>query len=74
MGIPADAGAIVSLETFSGNVDSDFPVTLESGRSRSGHESRFEFRVGKGGARIVAETFSGDIRIQRSTTTPDNRE
>ena len=73
MGMPADAGATVSLETFSGNVDSDFPVTLESGSTRSGHESRFEFRIGNGRSRIVAETFSGDIRIQRSTTR-DNRE
>lgn len=73
MGLPVDAGATVSLETFSGNVDSDFPVTLESGDTRNGHESRFEFRIGNGRSRIVAETFSGDIRIQRSTTR-DNRE
>lgn len=71
MGLPADAGATVSLETFSGNVDSDFPVTLESGNSRNGHESRFEFRIGNGRSRIVAETFSGDIRIQRGTTMTD---
>jgi hypothetical protein len=73
MGLPAEAGATVSLETFSGNVDSDFPVTLESGQTHSGHESKFEFRIGNGRSRIVAETFSGDIRIQRSTTR-DNRE
>ncbi|MEO7368145.1 MAG: DUF4097 family beta strand repeat-containing protein, partial [Gemmatimonadaceae bacterium] len=71
MGLPADAGATVSLETFSGNVDSDFPVTLESGNSRNGHESRFEFRIGHGRSRVVAETFSGDIRIQRGTTLTD---
>ncbi len=73
LGLPADAGATVTLQTFSGNVDSEFPVTLESGRSRMGHESKFEFRIGNGRTRIVAETFSGDIRIQRSTTS-DNRE
>ena len=73
MGLPPDAGATVSLETFSGNVDSDFPVTLESGNTRNGHESRFEFRIGNGRSRIVAETFSGDIRIQRGTT-PSTRE
>ncbi|MEO8194340.1 MAG: DUF4097 family beta strand repeat-containing protein [Gemmatimonadales bacterium] len=73
LGMPADAGATVSLQTFSGNVDSDFPVTLESGRQRMGHESKFEFRIGNGRSRIVAETFSGDIRIQRGTDR-DNRE
>jgi hypothetical protein len=68
LGLPADAGATLSLETFSGNVDSDFPVTLESGLSRMGHESKFELRIGNGRTRIVVETFSGDIRIQRGTT------
>jgi len=67
LAMPADAGATVGLETFSGNVDSDFPVTLESGSSRRGHESKFEFRIGNGRSRVVIETFSGDIRIQRGT-------
>jgi DUF4097 and DUF4098 domain-containing protein YvlB len=67
LGVPADAGATVNLQTFSGNVDSDFPVTLESGTTRMGHESRYEFRLGSGRSRIVLETFSGDIRIQRGT-------
>jgi DUF4097 and DUF4098 domain-containing protein YvlB len=73
LGMPADAGASVTMQTFSGNVDSDFPVTLESGRQRLGHESRMEFKVGNGRSRVVVETFSGDIKIQRSTTS-DNRE
>lgn len=67
LGFPPNAGANVSVETFSGSVDSDFPVTLEGARSRHGHESRFEFRIGDGRARIVLETFSGAIRIQRGT-------
>lgn len=71
LGLPANAGATVSLQTFSGNVDSDFPVTMEAGVSRMGHESRFEFRIGNGRTRIVTETFSGDIRIQRSTNSND---
>jgi len=71
--LPPSAGATVSLETFSGKVDSDFPVTLESRMARKGQEGRFEFRIGDGRARIVAETFSGDIRIQRGTSR-DNRE
>lgn len=73
LALPASAGATVSFETFSGKVDSDFPVTLESRASRRGQEGRFEFRIGDGRSRIVAETFSGDIRIQRGTSR-DNRE
>lgn len=68
LGIPADAGATMSLQTFSGNVDSDFPVTLETQVTRPSHESRLEFRIGNGRSRVVLETFSGDIRIQRGTS------
>jgi DUF4097 and DUF4098 domain-containing protein YvlB len=53
-----------SIETFSGDVDSDCPMTLmPSGNDRSHSGKRMEFRMGKGGARITAETFSGDVRI-----------
>jgi hypothetical protein len=69
LGIPANAGANVSLETFSGTVDSDFPVTMLSSRNRGDEgDNRFEFKVGNGKARVVAETFSGSIRIMRGTT------
>ena len=68
LGFPPNAGATVSVETFSGSVDSDFPVTLEGVRNQGhGHESKFEFRIGDGRARIVLETFSGAIRILRGT-------
>ncbi len=73
LGIPTTASASISLETFSGSVDSDFPVTMEGGRTQSGHESRFQFRIGDGRARITLETFSGNIVIQRGTNI-DNRE
>ena len=67
LAVPANASATVSLETFSGSVDSDFPVTLESGASRRAGESQFDFRIGDGKSRIVLETFNGNIRIQRGS-------
>ncbi|MEP6509926.1 MAG: DUF4097 family beta strand repeat-containing protein, partial [Gemmatimonadales bacterium] len=73
LGVPADIGATVSLETFSGNVDSDFPVTMGSGTNRIGRDSRFEFKIGNGRAHITLESFSGNIRIQRGTSR-DNQE
>jgi DUF4097 and DUF4098 domain-containing protein YvlB len=73
LAVPPDIGATVSLETFNGNVDSDFPVTLGSGTNRIGHDSKFEFKIGSGRARIILETFSGNIRIQRGTVR-DNQE
>ena len=68
LAVPTNAGATVSLETFSGAVDSDFPVTLESGANRRAGESQFEFRIGDGRSRIVLETFNGSIRIQRGSS------
>ena len=64
----ADAvNAIVSVSTFSGEIDSDFPLTLEPGERRSNHQ-QFQFRIGSGGARIDLESFSGDIYLDRGTT------
>lgn len=70
-GIPDGAGASLSLETFSGEIDSDFPVTIQpralgtSGRRRG--TQRLDTTVGGGGARIIAETFSGNITIEKVT-------
>jgi hypothetical protein len=55
------------VQTFSGEVNSDFPMTLQPG-SRSGNRGRgMQFTIGGGGARISAQTFSGDITIERSS-------
>ena len=60
--LPAALGATISVETFSGSIDSDFPITLEPGQR---HGKQFAFRVGDGSARIDATSFSGGIYIQR---------
>jgi Putative adhesin len=67
--IPASAGGSVRVETFSGSVDSDFPMTMQPGDHGTGeHPKRLEFTFGKGGSRITAETFSGDINIEKAGT------
>ncbi|HJU73311.1 MAG TPA: DUF4097 family beta strand repeat-containing protein [Gemmatimonadaceae bacterium] len=64
--IPANTNAQFQVETYSGELDSDFPITLMPGdRSRS-RPRRFEFNIGSGGTRIIAETFSGDIVLERA--------
>lgn len=63
--LPSVLGALISVETFSGTIDSDFPITLRPGQR---HGKEFEFQVGDGGARIGATSFSGGIYIQRSGT------
>jgi DUF4097 and DUF4098 domain-containing protein YvlB len=65
LGIPSNASAQLSVSTWSGTLDSDFPITLRPGEHGigSGQAKRFTFDIGGGAARIDAETFSGDITI-----------
>lgn len=65
--IPPNSSARFSVETFSGEVDSDFPFTLQPNRERR-QGSRLEFNVGAGEARVTAESFSGGVVIRRATT------
>jgi hypothetical protein len=65
LSVPAAISARFSVETYSGEIDSDFPITLQPGERSSRRQRRFEFNVGGGGARIVAETFSGNLEIRK---------
>jgi len=69
LNIPRNAGAQFSVETFSGGVNADFPITIPPntrGRNREGH---MEFTIGDGRARVTAQTFSGEIVINSSGST-----
>jgi DUF4097 and DUF4098 domain-containing protein YvlB len=65
--LPTDIGAELSVSTFSGGIESDFPITLRAGEHGIGasQAKRLSFSVGHGTARISAETFSGDITLKR---------
>lgn len=63
--LPSSAGGVLSIETFSGSVDSDFPITIQPTGDRHSRPRRMEFSFGNGNARISVETFSGDIRIEK---------
>ena len=65
--IPPATSARFSIETFNGEIDSDFPYTLQPNRDRRNGQ-RLEFNVGAGEARVTAESFSGGVVIRRSTT------
>lgn len=54
--------ATVSVSTFSGSFESDFPVSLERGQRT---KRRFTFVLGGGSARVDLESFSGDVRLVR---------
>ena len=69
LNIPKGAGAQFSVETFSGDLSTDFPVTIPpnpNGRRREGH---MDFTIGDGRAKITAQTFSGSIIINSGSTT-----
>jgi DUF4097 and DUF4098 domain-containing protein YvlB len=63
--VPREASAQLTVSTWSGGIDSQFPITLKPGEQRIGasNAKRFTFDIGGGAARITAETFSGDITI-----------
>jgi DUF4097 and DUF4098 domain-containing protein YvlB len=63
--LPPNVGAQLSISTFSGSIDSDFPITLRAGEHGIGaaQAKRLNFTLGQGTARIVAETFSGEITL-----------
>ena len=63
--LPENVGAQLRIETFSGSVDSDFPVTLQPSPDGRGAGQKMEFKIGNGRSRIVAESFSGSIKLER---------
>ena len=66
LALPANVGAQLTLSTYSGSVESDFLLTLEPGQQGApgSRGKSFRFTLGRGDARITAETFSGDITIR----------
>jgi DUF4097 and DUF4098 domain-containing protein YvlB len=60
--LPSGTNADIVVSTYSGEFESDFPVTLTEAR---GHGERFGFTLGSGGARIELKSFGGTIRLTR---------
>ncbi len=55
--------AEVSVSTFSGEFESDFPVTLRG----TGNRRRLTFTLGRGDARLELESFDGTVALRRGT-------
>jgi hypothetical protein len=72
--LPANAGAQLKVSTYSGGVESDFELMLLPGQHglTNTRGKEMEFKLGGGGARIIAASFSGDINI-RSRGGPSGR-
>ena len=76
--IQREASAQLTVSTWNGGIDSQFPITLKPGEHGIGSSNgkKFTFEIGGGAARITAETFSGDITISsngRGASTPERR-
>ncbi len=63
--VPGAFAATVEMQSFSGELTSDFAVTLQPGTT-GGRGRRMEVAVNGGGARVVVKTFSGDIFLRKS--------
>jgi DUF4097 and DUF4098 domain-containing protein YvlB len=72
LNIPRGAGARFSVETFSGDVTTDVPVTIPPGSKR--REGRMDFTIGDGRARVTANTFSGSIVINTGSDSSTRRD
>jgi DUF4097 and DUF4098 domain-containing protein YvlB len=58
---PRAFDADIAMSTVSGEINSDFPLTLGGGRMR---RRNVEARIGNGGRRFDVSTVSGDLRIR----------
>jgi len=67
LAVPANVGARLELETFSGRISTDFPLVLQPGDGVGRRNRRMEFTLGDGGARVVGGSFSGNITIRRQS-------
>ncbi len=57
--VPENVNATVSVATFEGEFEADFPVRLEGAEGRR----KFSFVIGNGGAQLELHSFDGDIRL-----------
>jgi len=67
-----DLSASVSVSTFSGDMESDWPMTINPGGGPV-HPREWEFTVGAGSARMSLESFSGTIYLRRGASRRGDR-
>ena len=58
--IPEHANVTLSVSTYSGGIDSSFPVTLKKARSK-----QYVITLGSGSAQLELESFQGTVYLRR---------
>jgi DUF4097 and DUF4098 domain-containing protein YvlB len=61
LAMPPSSSATVSVSTFNGEFESEFPVTLREARKGK----RFSFTLGGGSAQVSLESFQGTVQLVR---------
>ena len=61
LAVAAGTNATVSVSTFNGEFESEFPVTLRETRKGK----RFSFTIGSGSAQVTLESFQGSVQLVR---------
>lgn len=61
LGVAEGTSAAMSVSTFNGEFESEFPVTLTETRKGK----RFNFTIGSGSAQVTLESFQGTISLVR---------
>jgi hypothetical protein len=69
--VAGNLNAQVSVSTYSGDFESDFPITLMPGTRV---QREWEFTLGGGGARLALRSFSGSIYLRRGGSAPRREE
>ncbi|MHB1097015.1 MAG: DUF4097 family beta strand repeat-containing protein [Gemmatimonadaceae bacterium] len=68
--LPDNLAANLELKTFSGDMRTEFPLTLQPGESVGRRSREMLTTINGGGARVRLGTFSGDITIQKGAARP----
>jgi DUF4097 and DUF4098 domain-containing protein YvlB len=72
--LPSNLAATLTLKTFSGDLRTEFPLTLEPGE-RPGRKGRdMRTTINGGGPRLSFSTFSGDITLEKGASRSSNKE
>jgi hypothetical protein len=70
--LPSDVGATISVDTFNGDLRTEFPITVRPTGHGNDNEGptrhHLDTTIGSGGAHITISTFSGDVELLRSGT------